>query len=123
MNEVVPLIAHVEQGKEYEYNMKYLEKDGLEKISQYITQIRGVEQNISSRTGMTQVQAIHRLLQVAETEQKNFLVTIHKIRNQIDKHIYDDVDHLVGEAKARLLAVERIATTDLLNGVKEAGRE
>ena len=123
MKELEPIMIRVEQITGYQYNLAYLEKDGLGKMSQHISRIQSVEQDISSRTGMTQVQAIQRLLQAAETEKHKFLATIHEMRSKIDGNKMDDVDHLSGEAKANMLAVERIATTDLSNGIAEAGKE
>jgi hypothetical protein len=123
MREVEPIMIRVEQITGYQYNLAYLEKDGLEKMSQHILQIQKVEQDISSRTGMTQVQAIQRLQQEAETEKQKFLVTIHEMRSKIGANTMDDIDHLSGEAKANMLIVERIATTDLSNGITEAAKE
>ena len=123
MKELEPIMRRVEQLTAHHYNLAYMEKDGLGKMSQHITQIQRVEQDISSRTGMTQVQSIQRLLQAAETEKQKFLVTIHEMRSKIDGNRADDIDHLSGEAKAHMLVVERIATTDLSNGIGEAGKE
>jgi hypothetical protein len=123
MKELEPMLTRVEQTKSYRKNYEYLEKDGLAKISQHISQIQNVEQDISSRTGMTQVQAIHRLHRVAETKRDQFLHIIHTIRNKIDGRTLNDLDHLFDEAKANMDAVERIAMTDLSNGIADAGKE
>ncbi len=123
MREVEPMMTRVEQVTSYQYHLAYLEKNGLQTISQCISYIQKVEQNISGRTGMTQVQAIQRLHQDAETEKQKFVATIHTIRSKIDQHKIDDIDILLGEAKANILAVERIATADLSNSITEAGKE
>jgi len=123
MRELKPLMTRIEQTKSYKYNLEYLEKDGLGKISQYISQIQNVEQDISSRTGMTQVQAIQRLYRLAETKKAKFIDIIHTIRDKMEAHTLNDLDNLFDEAKANLSAVERIATTDLSHGIADAGKE
>jgi hypothetical protein len=107
--------------KEYTYQLELLTTDGQAAIQENIDLIHSTEQQISAKTGMTNIVALQPIKAAVAEQQKQFLIATNAIQNQLSANSINDIQSKFDTADTCVANAKRIVNVDLLHAITNSG--